>query len=408
MDSSDNKSGDTKHPFIRVGLLFAKFTAAALPILGALKFAVARYRLPEKVLDFAFGAIIFGFILILLLDWARARRSGRRPKRSTQAAYLGLALAAMAILIFVILWKPTVSAPESGGKTTGGASAGDAAAAAAGKSLAVLPFGDTGGWGTDVSIREGLAEELGFRLGETTGIKTAAWSRALDYRKTEKSKVQICKELGVNALLTGKIKLGGGQASFEGTLTSRDVQTKKWEEKSLAWRDDLVSISGRLALLVAEELDLNPTPAQTARLGQPLTSSEEALTSYFKGREAAARDGKKDTLKAMEAYQAALGADPSFAAAQAALAETYFRGYTRGYLAESYGQEAVDLVGKAIEMDPESPASYKLLASILLDYRKKIVENIWLRNAANRSLGVRIYCLRAISIFRFIRLFRIP
>ena len=74
------------------------------------------------------------------------------------------------------------------------------------ESLAVLPFENPSGDSTLAYYADGLTDDLITRLYSISALSVRSTRRIMQYRDSEKSPYEIAKELGVQALLTGRVR----------------------------------------------------------------------------------------------------------------------------------------------------------------------------------------------------------
>jgi len=198
------------------------------------------------------------------------------------------------------------------------------------KMLAVLPFENLGA-PEDEYFADGITEEITSRLSALHGLGIISRTSALKYKKTEKTIRQIGKELGVDYLLEGTVRwdrTNGGQGRVRVTpqLIRISDDTHLWSESYDRLLQDVFSVQSDIAEQVAKKLDIAVLePERKALFAQP-TNNLQAYDYY---------------LRAIDYY-------------------------TKGYLSQDLNQhqKALDLLGKAIELDPDFTHTYLLTSQI--------------------------------------------
>jgi hypothetical protein len=172
------------------------------------------YHAPEWILPLFITAVALGFPVALVLAWAFEVKGGAIEKtpESTVAALsaankrrvwllaaLGLVISAIALGGYA-LWHPwrkaaTVSQPPTA-----------AIPAVREKSIAVLPFENASNEPNTEYLSEGISEALINSLSELRQLRVIARPTAFRYKPKDVDPRQVGRELGVAAVLTGKVR----------------------------------------------------------------------------------------------------------------------------------------------------------------------------------------------------------
>jgi DNA-binding winged helix-turn-helix (wHTH) protein/TolB-like protein len=105
-----------------------------------------------------------------------------------------------------------------------------AAAASNVKSLAVLPFKSLSGETGDEYLGLGMADTLITRLSNLKEMAVRPTSSVMKYGDSSKDRIEICRELGVDAVLEGSIHISGGRMRVTVQLVSVGDQTPIWAD----------------------------------------------------------------------------------------------------------------------------------------------------------------------------------
>jgi serine/threonine-protein kinase len=249
---------------------------------------------------------------------------------------------------------------------------------AAPRVLAVLPF-EYQGVTEDRWRADGIADEIGDRLGEIGGVLLKARKSAKRFKATEMTDAQIGAELGVDYLLRGAIRWDGtGQG--EGRVLIRPELVRVADEMAL-WtgRYDTVysailDVSANVAEHVAEALGVSLTGAEREAVQARATENLQALEYYQRGNDYAGRSSwgvdeglPTDIRAAAEMYERAVRLDPEFAQAHARLSMQYSALAVRSSQeADSLFPLAKEHAERAIELSPGSFEGYLARAEYTL------------------------------------------
>jgi eukaryotic-like serine/threonine-protein kinase len=229
--------------------------------------------------------------------------------RRNLAVRVGLAIGAIAVVIAVVrLVLPGRDA---------------AAEAAAIRSLAVMPFTQSGDT-TAAYLGTGMAEALTTRLAKLPNLRliaprtvSAAAGRSADPR-------EIGRVLSVDAVLDGSIQQIDGQLRIRATLSRASdgtviggVQYDKRAGNMFELEDD---VTNTIAAALRDTLSLAVAKVGGSPRG---TANREAYDEYLRGRYAFSKRGERGLQTAIDLFERAIARDPRFARAHAGLAMAY-------------------------------------------------------------------------------------
>jgi serine/threonine-protein kinase len=215
-------------------------------------------------------------------------------------------------------------------------------------SLAVQPFVNTGADPELEYLCDGVTESLINRLSQLPHPKVMSRSAVIRYRGRETDARAVGRELGVDAVLTGRIQRRDNELLIYAELVDAVDNSQIWGER----------YSRRLTGTVAEEeivreisvaLRLKLSAVEQERLTKPYTASTEAYHLYLRGRYIWNKRRREEFGKAIDYFNQALEKDPAYALAWAGLADCYVLGGAPSR-AES-AAKAKAAAKKALEID---------------------------------------------------------
>ena len=191
------------------------------------------------------------------------------------------------------------------------------------ESIAVLPFQNRSVEPDTEYLSDGLAESLIYRLSQLPNLKVSPTSTVFSYKNQEIDPIKVGNQLGVNAVLSGRIVQRGENLTISAELV--DVRSNKllWGEQYDRKISDLLETQREIAREIVEKLRLKVSPHVEQGLNKNYTESNAAYQLYLKGRFYWNKRTRESMLKSMEYYQHAIEADPGFALAYSGLADTY-------------------------------------------------------------------------------------
>jgi TolB-like protein/Flp pilus assembly protein TadD len=190
------------------------------------------------------------------------------------------------------------------------------------ESIAVLPFQNRSTEPDADYLSDGLAESLIYRLSQLPKLRVSPTSSVLIYKNKEIDPIKVGNQLGVNAVLSGRIVQRGDSLTISAELV--DVRYNKilWGEQYERKVSDLLATQREIAREIVDKLKLKVS-AEEKGLAKHYTESNEAYQLYLKGRFYWNKRTPEGLHKAINYFQQAIDQDPNFALAYSGLADTY-------------------------------------------------------------------------------------
>ncbi len=187
-------------------------------------------------------------------------------------------------------------------------------------SLAVLPFANASGDPNAEYLSDGLAESLIQSLSRLQNVRVLAWTTVLQYKGKEP--LRAARELGVRAVLTGRLVRRGGALVAEAELVNVRRGTRLWAEKSPGRIPDSLA-ADEIAREVSRSLRGGTAPTVEKSQSRSRAENPEAYDLYLKGRYFWNKRDRDGIEKSIAFFQEAIGKDPGYAMAFAGLADSY-------------------------------------------------------------------------------------
>jgi serine/threonine-protein kinase len=190
------------------------------------------------------------------------------------------------------------------------------------ESIAVLPFATEGAAEAEY-LGDGIAESLINSLSQVRALKVTARATAFRYKGRDVLPRIVGRELGVRAVLTGRVAQRGDLLTVQVDLVDAGDDSQMWGEQYSRPRGDMVALQQDLAREVSEKLRLRLTGEEQRRLARRPTDSAAAYEDYLKGRYHVAKRQPDEVAKAISYFQAAIENDSAFALAWVGLADAH-------------------------------------------------------------------------------------
>jgi adenylate cyclase len=369
---------------IRVALLYGLAAWIILQVAGLL---FGLLELPNWAGKLVLGLLLLGFPLVLLFSWIYEltpdgiRRESQIDRSEAAAGpgvrKLNIAIVALLVLTIAIvaidrLLPDTASvlaaktAADSASIPPATASRA-ASTAAAGPSIAVLPFVDMSASRDNEYFSDGLTEELLNSLAKIRTLKVAGRTSSFAYKGKDVDLRVIGKALGVAHVLEGSVRKAGNRLRITAQLVSAADGYHLWSETYDRDMTDVFAIQSDIAEQVAQAMQVTLLGEDRARMQAGGTTDPEAHNDYLRGRYFMNLGSREDTLrKAVASFEKALARDPDYAQAWIGLGGTWAwimaNGWSSVEESRSHIQRAAD---RARQLAPNLAGGYFLQSTLL-------------------------------------------
>lgn len=229
------------------------------------------------------------------------------------------------------------------------------------RSIAILPLKNLSGDAAQEYFADGMTEELINDLGQVSTLRVISLTSSMSYKGTKKNLPEIAHELAVDGVVEGGVLRAGNKVQISAQLidarSDRPIWARTYERdftSGLAWQ-------GEVAQAIADEISINVTPQEQARLARNRPIDPEAQDLYLRGLLQLEAD---DCKSAVDYFNQAIAKNPNYAQAHAALANCYGRMGESGRMAykEAFSKQKAEAT-RAIELDDSLPEGHAELAN---------------------------------------------
>jgi TolB-like protein/Flp pilus assembly protein TadD/tRNA A-37 threonylcarbamoyl transferase component Bud32 len=230
-------------------------------------------------------------------------------------------------------------------------------------SIAVLPFASDASAADAEYLTDGLTEALINGLAQLPGLRVSARSVVFRYKGQNTDPLQIGRDLGVRAVVTGRVAARGDRLVIQADLMSVENGTQLWGDQYNRPVADLMSVQESIATEILDKLRLRLTGEEKARAMRRHTENAEAYQLYLQGRYHWNKGTIAGYRQAIEYFQQAINKDPKYAVAYAGLADS-------NLLLGSYWVEAITeakaAAEQALALDPTLAEAHVAIGHIKL------------------------------------------
>lgn len=240
------------------------------------------------------------------------------------------------------------------------------------KSIAVLAFDDLSPDGDQAYLSEGIAEELLNLLAQIPDVRVVARTSAFSFKGKNMTVAQIAEQLNVATVLEGSVRLFGDQLRVRVQLVDARSEASIWSQTYNQRFEDIFAIQDDIAASVVDKLKVTliDKPPQSKR------TDPAAYALYLQARQLNHRNTPAASAIAKPLLERALEIEPGFAVGMAELARSTFMtgidGSADGAQVESTWRACIELIDKAVALEPDQPFINAWLAWIEILYRKNL------------------------------------
>jgi serine/threonine-protein kinase len=238
-------------------------------------------------------------------------------------------------------------------------------------SLAVLPLVNTVGDSSVDYLSDGITENIIDSLSQLPELRVMAWNTVSRYKNREVDPRLIGEDLGVSAVLVGKLVERGNRVVIKTELVDAGDGSHLWSESYDCEHASIFAVESRISKEISEKLLLRLTTEERRRLSKRYTENTEAYHAYLKGRYFWNKRTDEDVRQGIECFKQAIECDPSYALAYVGLADSYIILGSFG-VATMPPHEAIprarEAAARALEIDGTLAEAHASLAYCLAIY----------------------------------------
>ena len=240
---------------------------------------------------------------------ARARNTLRRRMQIIMAASVGSA-AILFLSLYLFVWRnPAIN------------------------SIAILPFVNASGDPRLEYLSDGLTESVINSLSRLPNLSVMSRNSVFRYKGQAADPQTLKQELGVGAVLLGRVMQQGDNLSVSVELVDTNSNRQLWGDQFNRKIADLLSVQEEITREIAATLKPQLTGEETSLVARPPTADPAAYQLYLNGLYYWNRGTESGFQEAADYFNQAIVKDPKFALAQAGLADTYTLMGDSGYMA---------------------------------------------------------------------------
>lgn len=219
-------------------------------------------------------------------------------------------------------------------------------------SIAVLPFLNLSGDPAQDYFVDGVVEDIIAALSRMTGLFVIARNSSFAYKGRAIDAKQVSRELGVRYVLDGSLRKAANRVRITGQLVDAITGANLWSERFEGRIDDIFALQDELAASVVGAIAPQLQRAEIERARRKPTESLDAYDYYLRAM-ADLQHGTRDAVgEALVLLAKAIELDPEYAPAYAVAAWCHFWRKVNGWMKDRPREiaEGTRLAERAVEL----------------------------------------------------------
>jgi TolB-like protein/cytochrome c-type biogenesis protein CcmH/NrfG len=231
-------------------------------------------------------------------------------------------------------------------------------------SIAVMPLVNASGDADSEYLSDGMTETLINSLAQIPNLAVKGRGSVFRYKGKDTEPKQIAAELGVEAVLSGRLLKRGESVTLSLDLVDASTGNQIWGEQYERKLADIAVLQKEIARDVLNKLKTKLTGAEQQNLAKGHTADPEAYQLYLQGLYQWNKRTLDSAAKATDLFQKAIDKDPKYALAYVGLANSYIINDRPA----DYNEKAKVAALKALEIDPTLGEAHTVLGNVAFYY----------------------------------------
>jgi TolB-like protein/Tfp pilus assembly protein PilF len=236
------------------------------------------------------------------------------------------------------------------------------------ESVAVLPFSNTEADPELEYLADGITENIISNLSQLSQLRVMSRNSVFRYKGRDVEPQTVGRELGVQAVLAGRILSRGDQLAVSLELIDVNDNRQLWGDQYTRKPVDLLYLQAEISREVSDKLRLQLSGRDQQQLAKSPTTNAEAYQLFLKARFFQNQATEEGFQKAIEYYQQALDKDPNYALAYVGMADVHIALGTDSVAPREAMPKARKYAMRALELDEELAQAHTSLGVIYLAY----------------------------------------
>jgi TolB-like protein/DNA-binding winged helix-turn-helix (wHTH) protein/Flp pilus assembly protein TadD len=282
--------------------------------------------------------------------------AGARPSRRSMPPWAVLAgaaaLVAGVLVVFLLRTMPAVKAGRSPITT-----------------LAVLPLANLSGDPAEEYFADGMTEALIGNLARIRALQVVSRTSAMRFKGATRPVSEIAKALNVDAIVEGSVQRSRDRVRVSVQLVHAATETHLWAREYERDLTDILKLQSEVARAVAEEIQVQITAEERARLISAGRVNPAAYHEYLLGQHYLWKLNEEDLTRAIDHFERATHLDPAYAAAHAGVSHAWWwRGVWGAKTPKQVESPSRTAALRALELDPQLAEAHVSIGRLKFSY----------------------------------------
>lgn len=232
------------------------------------------------------------------------------------------------------------------------------------RSIAILPLQNLTGDASKDYLCDGMTDGLISLFSKYQNLKVISRTSVFTFKDKAVDPREIGRQLGVESLLEGNLKMNGDRLRAEVRLVATSDGRVLWTSDALERpMSDVFEIQDGMACIIGTELRVRLCGEGESNKSR--TKNNEAYEAYLKGRQHWHRRSAEDMREAISYFERAVKLDPNYALAYAGLADAYAVMEVNSLVPPlTAAPKAKEYARKALDLDDTLAAPYAALGLV--------------------------------------------
>ena len=235
--------------------------------------------------------------------------------------------------------------------------------------LAVLPLSNLSGDPSQEYFADGMTEALIANLAHIRAVRVVSRTSVMRFKGAARSLPEIARALEVDAVVEGSVQRSGARVRINVQLVHAPTDTHLWARQYERELTDVLKLQADVARAVVEEIQVQITAEERARLASAAAVDVGAYQEYLLGQHYLWRLNEEDLTRAVSHFDEAIRLDPAYAAAHAGLSHAWWwRGVWGGKTLRQVEPPSRAAARTALQLDDELAEAHVSMGRIAFGY----------------------------------------
>ena len=235
--------------------------------------------------------------------------------------------------------------------------------------LAVLPLANLSGDPSQEYFADGMTEALIANLAHIRAVRVVSRTSVMRFKGATRSLPEIARALEVDGVVEGSVQRSGARVRINVQLIHAPTDTHLWARQYERELTDVLKLQADVARAVVDEIQVQITAEERARLASAGAVNAGAYQEYLLGQHYLWRLNEEDLSRAISHFDEAIRLDPAYGAAHAGLSHAWWwRGIWGAKTLKQVEPPSRAAARTALQLDDELAEAHVSMGRIAFGY----------------------------------------